>query len=266
MKLLPWLYLYLGSFPAAAQERIVVRQDLLGKSGRDVVIAGRLSDHDVIKLARDYLGEPAIRLARLVVYDSTGASDLEYVRQETHCRPETVENRVPKRDGVPVCPTVREVLKVGGDMVLRSNRDGLVTTRQVLQGTDPLGGPGRGWELIGLTLMPQPGASREEPRVELRASVFVRLYGNLTEELTAASLKHFQEMSGLPEMTVTARKDTMFLWDCEFPVVDLCLHWGSRGLPDAADGRLRATEIWCFASEGEAIRCYRPDGTRKQVP
>jgi hypothetical protein len=242
----------LGSLQAA---NLKVISDLESEHIRYRSLIGSITEEQFESVALELLQPRRITLGKVAIYGSQEDRVLSGPRGFDHCAYNHWRSVVtnPK----PGCPVVREALKVGSGIVVRSVDHECRRTTKVLRGKDPLtlDAAGQKFELLDISFSRPMG---DENRHRLRAGLYVRTDGALSATVARSLTARVIDLTGVTEISVELRADSWFITDCGFPA--RFAFEGQKQIPTAEEfAKTKYASCGSFQFTHGRIQCF--DGT-----
>jgi hypothetical protein len=194
--------------------------DLQGVHARQRVIVGSVTEEAFDKMALELLGRDTVTLGKLVDYGSVQDQVAAGPRGFDHCSYghwRAVADAYAKSHSG--CPVVKEAVKIGANIVVRTVGQDCQRTQRVLQGgADPLRVKidGENVDLLGVELGPLTSAAQEQ---RITWHVYARTRPPITAELAKALTSRLIRLAGEDTISVALRPDAWFVTECGFPAV-----------------------------------------------
>jgi hypothetical protein len=155
------------------------------------------------------------------------------------------------------CPEVREAIKIGENIVIRSQDRTCRRNLNLVQGkTNPLNLAGADglFELLEVSFSRPMGKQNDD---RITADLFVRTRGIISKGAAQAITVQVKSLTGAKYLGVILRSDTWFLGNCQFPAL---YPFEERPRIPTKEEFSRMKEVGCFASDQWPIRCidFRP--------
>lgn len=212
---------------------------------RDLVMVGVISDDAFKRMALSVLGPKTVSLGKLVAYETAQDRVIASRQPADHCSygvwRATVEAYRKNYSG---CPAVKEAVKIGDSIVVRTVSSGCRRTRIVLKGSaDPLllDVAGRAVEILEISVGPLTSIPGEQ---QVAANFYCRTATAISKHLAETLTSYLIGLTGIRAMGVVIRPDVWFVTDCGFPTIYPFEDFGS--LP-SYDWLVRAPGAGCAA-------------------
>lgn len=212
-----WITILAAGTLIAAEKTVT---DLQGMHARQRVIVGTMSDEAFDKMAFGLLGPTEITVGELVAYGSVQDRVAAGPRGFDHCSygqwRAVIDTFAKSHSG---CPAVKEAVKIGANVVVRTVGTDCRRTQRVLRGdANPLllriGG--NDVEVLEIQLGPLTSAPNEN---QIAVHVYARTNSRVTASLARAVTEQMLRLTGTDFLGVQLRADAWFVTDCGFPPI-----------------------------------------------
>ena len=245
------LFVLVAASSRAADLQIVT--DFQGENVRYRALIGKLTNAEFVVLASEFLKSNEITVGAIAVYGSARERVLAGPLGGDHCGYDTRRATIESNDHRPGCPEVKEAIKIGSAMIVRTLNADCRRSSDLIQGdTNPLILDARGEKVEILHL----SFSRPIGRSNLRrigVQLYVRAASGGSVDAAKAITETFRTATRVRDLSVELRSDSWFFNDCQFPVQ----------FPFEAQERTPTRAEWykttyavCSTSEQWPIRCF----------
>ena len=215
---------------------------------------GRHSTEAFAIAAREALGSAKIRVGTFTEYASEEDRFRATGEAMTDCTLKTwrASIRAKGYEGEQFqCPTVRQAIKIGTGIVMRTVMRDCTSTSRVIAGTEnplALRIDGEDIQILDVIITERPSTG---PARKISVTIFAAMRGRISLMLAKALLLKISKTTGVRELTVRLRNDSWFVTDCEFPPVYLF-----SGVRPTVPRFAAGDEATCVALRRWPIRCF----------
>jgi len=206
-----------------------VISDYQGENIRHRTLIGKLSKSEFVALASEFLKSQEIRAGTIAIYGSARDRVLTGPYGVDHCGYDLRRTIMDHNYQPPGCPEVKEAVKIGSAIVVRTLDSDCRRSSDLIRGTtNPLilDGSGTKLEILHLALSQNLGRVGVQAYVRTKSSVNTLAARSLTERV--------QALTGVRDVFVSLRSDAWFFNECEFPTL----------FPFEIQGKVPTREEW----------------------
>ena len=222
--------------------------DFQTENVRSRELIGKISKSEFVALASEFLKSKDITAGAIAVYGSKRDRVLAGPYGVDHCSYDLRRSIMDYNYQPPSCPEVKEAIRIGSAIVVRTVDSNRRRSRDLIQGsTNPLilDGSGPNIEILHLTLSQNLGRVGVQAYIRTNSSVNTVAARSLTERV--------RDMTGVRDVLVSLRSDVWFFNECEFPTL----------YPFEIHGKVPNREEWyktkyavCSASAQWPTNCF----------